>query len=108
MLFHQLELLLLIFRESSERDYDAIIVFFDRTDGGNVSGLGFKVVLTAFRDRKSKFSFISTVDFDCILANKTHPCETNYDEYLCRSKECISSLLKCDGKFISSRGIFQS
>jgi hypothetical protein len=50
------------------------------TDGGNVSGLGFKVVLTAFR-----------------YPNKTHPCESNNDEYLCRSRECISSFLKCDG-----------
>ncbi|CAF1442547.1 unnamed protein product [Rotaria sp. Silwood1] len=50
------------------------------TDGGNVNGQGFKVVLTAFR-----------------YPNKTHPCDSNNEEFLCRSKECISSLLLCDG-----------
>jgi len=50
------------------------------TDGGNVSGLGFKVILTAFR-----------------YPNKTHPCDPNNEEYLCSSRECISSLLLCDG-----------
>ncbi|CAF3547995.1 unnamed protein product [Rotaria sordida] len=50
------------------------------TDGGNVSGLGFKVVLTAFRN-----------------PNKTHPCDLNNEEFLCRSRECISSVLLCDG-----------
>ncbi|CAF3327704.1 unnamed protein product [Rotaria socialis] len=50
------------------------------TDGGNVSGLGFKVVLTSFR-----------------TPDKTHPCDSNNEEFLCQSGECISSLLICDG-----------
>lgn len=50
------------------------------TDGGNVSGQGFQVVLTAFR-----------------TPNKTHPCDPNNDEYYCQSGECISSQLLCDG-----------
>ncbi|CAF0745051.1 unnamed protein product [Adineta ricciae] len=50
------------------------------TDGGNVSGLGFKVVLTAFRS-----------------ANKTDPCDELNDEFLCNNQECISNLLLCDG-----------
>jgi hypothetical protein len=75
---------------------------FNRTDGGNVSGLGFKVVLTAFRYRK--FNFILNINTNIyFLANKTHPCESNDDEYLCNSRECISSLLKCDGKLYFNR-----
>ncbi|UJR14665.1 hypothetical protein I4U23_001658 [Adineta vaga] len=50
------------------------------TDGGNVNGGGFKVVLTAFR-----------------FPNKTNPCDEINDEFLCNNQECISNLLLCDG-----------
>ncbi|CAF0778632.1 unnamed protein product [Adineta steineri] len=50
------------------------------TDGGNVSGNGFRVVLTAFRS-----------------PNKTHPCDENNEEFLCSNQECISNILLCDG-----------
>ena len=54
------------------------------------------MVLTGFRYRK-----FDSVDDDAsldFLANKTHPCDSHNDEYLCSSRECISGLLKCDGK----------
>lgn len=35
-----------------------------------------------------------------LIANKTHPCDSNNEEYLCNSRECISSLLSCDGKIV--------
>ncbi|CAF4600250.1 unnamed protein product, partial [Rotaria sp. Silwood2] len=57
-----------------------IVTVHFSTDGGNVNGLGFKVILTAFR-----------------LPNKTHPCDQNDDEFLCNNGDCISSLLLCDG-----------
>ncbi|CAF1144680.1 unnamed protein product [Rotaria sp. Silwood1] len=57
-----------------------IVTVHFSTDGGNVYGLGFKVILTAFRS-----------------PNKTHPCDRNDDEFLCNNGDCISSLLLCDG-----------
>ncbi|CAF1175906.1 unnamed protein product [Adineta steineri] len=50
------------------------------SDGGNVNGLGFRVVLTSFRS-----------------PNKTHPCDSNDEEFPCENGDCISSLLLCDG-----------
>ncbi|CAF1581643.1 unnamed protein product [Rotaria magnacalcarata] len=50
------------------------------TDGGNVNGLGFKIILTAFRP-----------------PNKTHPCDQYDDEFLCSNGDCISNALLCDG-----------
>ncbi|CAF1016326.1 unnamed protein product [Adineta steineri] len=50
------------------------------SDGGNVNGLGFRVVLTSFRS-----------------PNKTHPCDPNDEEFPCENGDCISSLLLCDG-----------
>ncbi|UJR32087.1 hypothetical protein I4U23_019555 [Adineta vaga] len=50
------------------------------TDGGNVNGHGFKVVLTSFR-----------------YPNKSHPCDSTDEEFSCFNGDCISSLLLCDG-----------
>ncbi|CAF0905439.1 unnamed protein product [Rotaria sordida] len=57
-----------------------IVTVHFSTDGGNVNGLGFKLILTAFR-----------------YQNKIHPCDQNNDEFLCNNGDCISSLLLCDG-----------
>ena len=67
------------------------------SDGGNVSGAGFKVILTAFRSGKVVQYENEHVVKRFSLANKSHPCNPDDDEYLCHQGDCISSLLLCDG-----------
>lgn len=61
-------------------------------------GAGFRVALTSFRYRKHSKSNADRSRLCRLLANYTHRCDPDDDEFLCHNGECISRSLRCDGK----------